>query len=48
MFNPNNSSVYNAVKNFVKVLAKNNVSGFESMKVINIKRQPSNLRKLLT
>ena len=34
-------------KNSVKVLSRNNVPGFESIKLINSKRQPPNLKKLL-
>ena len=47
-FNPNNSAVYNAIKNSVEVLKRNNVPGFESIKLINSMRQPPNLKKLLT
>ena len=47
-FNPNNPPVYNAIKNSVEVLKRNKVPGFESIKLINSKRQPPNLKKLLT
>ena len=47
-FNPNNSAVYNAIKNSVEVLKRNNVPGSESIKLINSMRQPPNLKKLLT
>ena len=43
-FNPNNLPVYNAIKNSVEVLQRKNVPGFESIKLINSKRQPPNLR----
>ena len=47
-FNPNNPSAFNAIKNSVEVLKRNNIPGFESIKLINSKRQQPNLRKLLT
>ena len=47
-FNPNNPPVYNTIKNSVKILKRNNVQVFESIKFINSKRQPPNLKKLLT
>ena len=40
--------VYNAIKNSVEVPKTNNVPGFESIKLINSKRQPPNRKKLLT
>ena len=46
-FNPNNPPVYNTIKNSVKIL-KRNVQVFESIKFITSKRQPPNLKKLLT
>ena len=47
-FNSNNPPVYNAIKNSLRVLKRNNVLGFESIKLINSKRQPLNLKKLVT
>ena len=47
-FNPNNPPVYNAIKNSVEILQRNKVSRFESIKLTNSKRQPPNLKKLLT
>ena len=47
-FNQNNLSVYNSIKNSVEVLKRNNISGFGNIKLINSKRQPPNLKKLLT
>ena len=47
-FNPNNPPIYNAIKNSVEVLKRNNVSGLESIKPFNSKREPPNLKKLLT
>ena len=46
-FNPNNPPVYNTIKNSVKIL-KRNVQVFESIKFITSKRQPPNLKKVLT
>ena len=46
-FNSNNPPVCNAIKNSVEVLKRNNVQGFESIKLINSKRQTLNLKKLL-
>ena len=37
-FNSNNPSVYNAIKNSFEVLKRNNIPGFESIKLINSKR----------
>ena len=42
--NPNNPPVYNPIKNFVEVLKRNNVTGFESIKIKNSKRQQLNQR----
>ena len=47
-FNPNNPPVYHAIKNSAEVLKRNNVPGFESIKLNNSKRKPPNLKKLLT
>ena len=47
-FNPNNLPAYNVIKNSVEVLGRNNVPGFESIKLINNKRQPPQLKKLPT
>ena len=40
--------LYNVIENFVKVLKRNNAPEFETIKLINSKRQPPNLKKLLT
>ena len=37
-FNPNNPPVYNTIKNSVKILKRNNVQVFESIKFINLKK----------
>ena len=47
-FNTNNPPAYNAIKNSVEILQRNNVPGLESIKLINSKRQTPNLKKLLT
>ena len=47
-FNPNNPPVYNTIKNSIEALKRNNIRGFESIKLINSKQQPPNLKKLLT
>ena len=47
-FNQNNPLVYKTINNSVEVLKRNNVPGFESIKLINSTRQPPNLEKLLT
>ena len=47
-FNPNNSSVYDAIKNSVEVRMRNIVPGSESIKLVTSKRQPPNLKKVLT
>ena len=46
--NPINPPVYNAIQNSVEVLKRNNIPGLESIKLINTKQQPPNLKKLLT
>ena len=37
-FNPNNRPVYNTIEDSVEVLKRNNVPGFESLKIIGIKK----------
>ena len=44
-FNPNNSSVYDAIKNSVEVLMRNIVPGSESIKLITSKDNRLTLRK---
>ena len=46
-FNPNNPPAYDAIKNSVEALKRNYVPWFESTKLIDSKRQPSNLKELL-
>ena len=47
-FNLNNPNIYSNVKSSVICLKNNNVSGFHNINLIQSKRQPSNLKKLLT
>ena len=47
-FNPNNLPLYNAIQNSVKVIKRNSVPEFKSIKHINSnQQQPPNLKKLL-
>ena len=43
-----NPPAYNAIKNSVEVCKRNNVPGFESIKLITSWRHPLNLHKMLT
>ena len=47
-FNPNSSNIYSIIKSIVNCLKKNNVRSFHDNKLILSKRQPPNLKKLLT
>ena len=47
-FNPNNPNIYSTIKFPVNCLKNNNVIGFHNIKLIQSKRQPPNLKKLLT
>ena len=47
-FNPNNPNIYSTIKSSVNYLKNNNVSGFYNIKLIQSKRQSSNLKKPLT
>ena len=47
-FNPNNPKIFNLVKSGVNTLIENNVNGFKDIKLIHAKRQPPNLKRLLT
>ena len=46
-YNPNNPNVYEIDKS-VECLKRNKVDGFENLKVIKIKRQAPNLKRILT
>ena len=45
IFNANNLPVYNTIKNSAEVLKRNNVLGFERIKLISSKPQPQDLTK---
>ena len=47
-FNPNNPKVYSLIKSSVKTLDNNNVDGFKNINLIHAKRQPPNLKRILT
>ena len=47
-FNPNNPNIYNLIKTSVKTLENNNVNGFKNINLIHAKRQPPNLKRILT
>ena len=47
-FNPNNPNSYGTIKSLVNCSKNNSVSGFHNIKLIQYKRQPTNLKKLLT
>ena len=44
---PNNPNIYSTIKSSVICLKNNNVSGFHKINLIQSKRQPPNLKKLL-
>ena len=44
----NNPNIYSTIKSSVNCLKNNNVSGFHNINLIQSKRQPPNLKKLLT
>ena len=48
LFNPNNPNIYSNIKSSVISLKNNNVSDFHNINLIQSKRQPSNLKRLLT
>ena len=47
-FNPNNLNIYSTIKSSVIFLKNNDVSSFHNINLIHSKRQPPNLKKLLT
>ena len=47
-FNPNNPNIYSTITSSVNCLKNNSVSRFHNIKLIQTKRQPRNLKKLLT
>ena len=42
-FNPNNPDIYSTIKSSVNYLKNNNVSGFDTVNLLQSKRQPLNL-----
>ena len=47
-FNPNNPKIFDLVKSGVNTLVENNVNGFKNIMLIHAKRQPPNLKRILT
>ena len=47
-FNPNNPKIFDLVKSSVNTLVENNVNGFKNIRLIHVKRQPLNLKRILT
>ena len=47
-FNPNNPKIFDLVKSGVNTLVENNVNPFKNIRLIHAKRQPSNLKRILT
>ena len=47
-FNPNNPKIFKLVKSGVNKLVENNVNGFKYIRLIHAKRQPPNLKRILT
>ena len=47
-FNPNYPKIFDLIKSGVNTLVGNNVNGFKNIKLIHAKRQPPNLKRILT
>ena len=47
-FNQNNPSVYSTIKKTLQTLCDNEVAGINDFKLIQSRRQPANLKKILT
>ena len=47
-FNPNNPKIFDLLKSGVNTLVENNVNGFKNIRLIHAKRQPPNLKRILT
>ena len=47
-YNPNNPKAFTMIKNAVQTLKENNVVGFRDINVIHGRRQPPNLKRILT
>ena len=48
IYNPDSPNFYETIKKSTECLKRNNVNGFENLKVIKSKRQAPNLKKILT
>ena len=46
--NPNNPKIFDLIKSGVNTLVENNVNGFKNIRLIHGKRQPPNLKRILT
>ena len=46
-FNPNNTLVFNTTEGSFNIPKRNNISGFQNIKLINSKWKPPKLKKLL-
>ena len=47
-FNPNNPNSYDIAKKSIECLKQNNVNGFQNISLLQSKRQPPNLKRILT
>ena len=47
-FNQNNPSVFSTIKTTLQTLCDNEVAGIKDFKLIQSRRQPANLKKILT
>ena len=47
-FNPNNPKIFDLAKSGVNTLVENDVNGFKNIRLIHAKRQPPNLKRILT
>ena len=47
-FNPNNPKIFTLIKSGVNTLVENNINGFKNIRLIHAKRQPPNLKRILT
>ena len=47
-FNPSNPKIFDSLKSGVNILVENNVNSFKNIRLIHAKRQPPNLKRILT
>ena len=47
-FNPDNPKIFDLIKPGVNTLVENNVNGFKNIRLVLAKRQPPNLKRILT